>query len=344
VAATRDHALSAAVRAGDLTTVEDLLRSGRDPNEKDPLGYPLLCLAAAHGQVQMVELLLTAAADPLLLDTRMGASALHKAAQSGVIDAARLLLDHGAFIDQQAPIHGHTPVVDAAWHKRLPMVRFLLERGASPDIHPHAYTVDQLFDFGFGDDDVVPYREAFDRARRRRADRASNPLRTAALGGDVEAVRAAIADGAAVNQMSVDGHTPILDAAREGHADVVALLLESGADPRIVDQGNMKATPAHKAGYMGRTDVMRLLVADLRLELDAQGPYNGYTALHDAVWHGHTDTARVVIDAGARLDLRDLYGRTPLDMARDYGYSELVDLLERAEGARPAADAPDDGR
>jgi Ankyrin repeats (3 copies) len=82
----------------------------------------------------------------------------------------------------------------------------------------------------------------------------------------------------------------------------------------------MKATPAHKAGYMGHADVARLLVADPRLELDAQGPFNGFTPLHDAIWHGHTETARVYIDAGARLDLRALDGRTPLEMARDYGY------------------------
>jgi uncharacterized protein len=134
--------------------------------------------------------------------------------------------------------------------------------------------------------------------------------------------------------MSVDGHTPLLDAAREGHLEVVRVLLEAGADPRIVDRGNMKATPAHKAAYMGHAEVARLLVADPRLELDAQGPYNGYTVLHDATWHGHLDTARVLVEAGARLDLRGLDGRTPLDMAREYGYSDLIQLLEHAQQPR----------
>jgi ankyrin repeat protein len=45
------------------------------------------------------------------------------------------------------------------------------------------------------------------------------------------------------------------------------------------------------------------------------------------VLHGHVETARVFIEAGARLDLRGLDGRTPLDMAREYGYQELVNLL-----------------
>ena len=38
-------------------------------------------------------------------------------------------------------------------------------------------------------------------------------------------------------------------------------------------------------------------------QLDAQGPYNGLTALHDAVWHGHLEAAQALVDAGARLNL-----------------------------------------
>lgn len=49
------------------------------------------------------------------------------------------------------------------------------------------------------------------------------------------------------------------------------------------------------------------------------------------MWHGHLETARVYIAAGARLDLRELDGRTPLDMAREYGYADLAELLEEAE-------------
>lgn len=89
----------------------------------------------------------------------------------------------------------------------------------------------------------------------------------------------------------------------------------------------MKATPGHKAAYMGHSQVARRLVENDNLELDAQGPYNGYTALHDAVWHGHTSTVRVLVEAGVRTDLRGLDGRTALDMAREYGYEEIVALL-----------------
>lgn len=316
--------LQEAIRVNDLSSAEELLRTGADPNRKDSFGYPPLSIAAGRGAARMTELLLSAGADPLLLDTSMGASPLHKAAQSGVVEVARLLLDRGAFIDLQAPTHGHTPLIDASWHKRAEMVRFLLERGADPDARGHGgYDAATLLSLS----EVLPeIAEAIAAHRQRDRDRDAAPLRLAALRGDVEGVRRAVREGADVDNVAVDGHTPLLDAAREGHAGVVAELLSTGADPRIVDH-LMKATPGHKAAYMGHSQVARRLVENDNLELDAQGPYNGYTALHDAVWHGHTSTVRVLVEAGVRTDLRGLDGRTALDMAREYGYEEIVALL-----------------
>ena len=122
--------LHEAIRADDADATDRQLRAGADPDSKDGRGRPALSVAAGLGQPRLTELLLTAGADPLALDAAMGASALHKAAQSGVVDVARLLLDHGAFVDLQAPTHGHTPLIDASWHQRTAMVAFLLERGA----------------------------------------------------------------------------------------------------------------------------------------------------------------------------------------------------------------------
>jgi uncharacterized protein len=63
-------------------------------------------IAAGLGQAQMVELLLTAGAEVLAIEPRMGATALHKGSQSGNADVIGLLLHHGAFIDQQFPFSG----------------------------------------------------------------------------------------------------------------------------------------------------------------------------------------------------------------------------------------------
>jgi ankyrin repeat protein len=43
---------------------------------------------------------------------------------------------------------------------------------------------------------------------------------------------------------------------------------------------------------------------------------------------------RALIDAGANLNLPDRQGRTPLELARMRGYTEMVRMLERAPARR----------
>ena len=54
------------------------------------------------------------------------------------------------------------------------------------------------------------------------------------------------------------GRTPILRAAVNGHADVVELLMELGAD--IQKEANDGWTPLHRAAYYGRVEMVRMLV------------------------------------------------------------------------------------
>ena len=44
----------------------------------------------------------------------------------------------------------------------------------------------------------------------------------------------------------------------------------------------------------------------------------------------HQATLKALIDAKANLQLADRSGRTPLQLARERGYSEMVAMLERA--------------
>lgn len=318
--------LGRAVDDLDPVRLKQLLAAGADPRAKDRLGRPPLNRAAARGWAAGTELLLDAGADPHLLDTRMGASALHGAAQCGATDVIGLLLDHGAFVDQQAPTHGHTPLIDAVWHKREPAVDLLLRRGANPDIAAHGgYRADELGPLACGEDQRA-YVRLIARARAARARAGSGALHDGARTGDREAVEQALDAGHDVDTRAPDGHTPLLDAAREGHDAVVRTLLGRGADASLTDH-LMKATAAHKAAYNGRAETLATLVRDPRLALDAQGPYNGFTALHDAVWHGHLASVRVLLAAGARTDVRGRDGRTPGEMARDYGYAEIAALL-----------------
>jgi ankyrin repeat protein len=85
-------ALLRAVESNDLTVVTDLVKQGANVNKRGPTNLTPLMVAAGRGYVQMTQLLLDAGADVYTIDSVTGASPLHKAAQSGVIDVAKLLL------------------------------------------------------------------------------------------------------------------------------------------------------------------------------------------------------------------------------------------------------------
>jgi ankyrin repeat protein len=49
-----------------------------------------------------------------------------------------------------------------------------------------------------------------------------------------------------------------------------------------------------------------------------------------AAGYGHADTARALIEAGARVDAVDNRGKSALDMAREFKHAQTVDVLEQA--------------
>src|SRR4051812_31569423 len=110
-------------------------------------------------------------------------------------------------------------------------------------------------------------------------------LMKAVQNGDANRVKGLIDDGANVDELDPNGDAPLVMAAYLGHAAIVQLLLEAGADLAAVDPG-MKATALHAAAYAGRTEAARLLI-EHGIDINRQGPKNGYTALHDAIWENH---------------------------------------------------------
>ncbi|MBA1273963.1 MULTISPECIES: ankyrin repeat domain-containing protein [Stutzerimonas] len=332
--------LEASVRAGDLAATAGLLRFGADPSRPGPDGLTPLMIASALGQSQMVELLLTAGANVLAIEPRMGATALHKAAQSGNADVIELLIKHGAFVDQQSPILGNTALMDAVLHKHEEAVRELLERGARTTIRNHWQQSALELANQVGLPPIVRLIETRNQADAERV--RALTLIAAAKAGNVDEVRRLIQEGASVNQRSPvigsldDDYTPLGISVREGHEEVVRVLLDAGADIRRTI-GLMRGTPVHEASYFGHAAILRMLVGararpgQSEPELDAQGPYNGLSALHDAVWHGHVEAAKVLVDAGARLDIETHAGQTPRQLALLYGYDDIANYLEAHE-------------
>jgi ankyrin repeat protein len=124
-----------------------------------------------------------------------------------------------------------------------------------------------------------------------------------------------------------DGITPLYLAALRAAADIVALLLERGADPRrVTARGD---TVVEAAAYGGNTRVMQLLLA-------AQAPLSA-RALSSALSRRHFAVARLLIDAGVEVDAVDGHTARPLVFAVHYGADvELVEALLQRSGTAPA--------
>jgi uncharacterized protein len=314
-----------------------------------------LHIAAGVGDVVAVEALLRGGADPSSLEPDCGASPLHLAAQAGSPAVGQALLDAGAFLNLRTPVRGLTPLMSAVWYRNPAMVEFLLQQ-PKINVDLRAITGETALDllqFDTRDVDVCAtgqmrrISELFaDFTRRRSAELSAQPLFTALTDlrlNDSEraaAVRVLLDESepklpvdtvSPVFSSATDGRTPLSVAARDGNVGAVAALLAAGADQTLTDE-YMHAVPAHKAAYTGHAEVLQLLANAPHFDvvINAQGPFNGYTPLHDAVWHGHTACVRVLVDAGARLDLKGHDGKTPADLAREYGYDDCLAILQTA--------------
>ena len=53
------------------------------------------------------------------------------------------------------------------------------------------------------------------------------------------------------------------------------------------------------------------------------------TALNHAVLGGFKDRVELLLRRGARVDIRNSLGKTPLEVAREFGHGDICDLLER---------------
>lgn len=96
----------------------------------------------------------------------------------------------------------------------------------------------------------------------------------------------------------------------------------------------MRGSSLHDAAFFDLADQIAILIEPRRsdqpaVELDAQGPYNGHTAPHNAVWHGHVDAVAELIQAKARRGPRSHAGPTPLGLAPLYGYGQIIAMLEQ---------------
>jgi ankyrin repeat protein len=260
-------------------------------------GMTPLLYAARDGRLASAERLIAAGADIELPDAN-GIRPLLMAAINNNLDVARLLLAKGADVNAD-DFWGRTPLWAAVEYRNLDMnnndqdspkdngvdrapilafIRELIDRGANVNARTRELPPSRRWLYSLNDVSWVDFT-------------GQTPFLRAALSADTSTMRLLVERGADPNLPTLAGTTPLMAAAGvnwvvaqtytespQAQIDAVALCLELGAD-------------------VNATNSM------------------GLTALLGAVNRGSNDIVELLVRRGARLDIQDKEGRTPLRWA-----------------------------
>lgn len=332
-------ALIAAAGAGQIATVRLLVsrrwRIGRrrsDPNRTGRDGIPPVRVAVTKRHRDIYDVLVGAEA---LTNADLRAEVLRQAVEFGddVELGRRIPVLQSNEIDL-AGDDGRNALLIAVERARIAIVRLLLDANADPNVRH---------------EDKTPLLIA---ARRNLGAIAEELLRTPRL--DVDAATAL-------------GETALMIAAEGGYLGVVQALLERNANAATADRrGRTALMAAILGGYdaiaallrqrtgAGEAEAWLIRAADegdehkVRDRLAAGANPNvqaagGRSALLDAARHGHTGSARLLIETKrVNLDLADDHGDTALILAARAGARALVAML-LAAGANPNVRRDADG-
>ena len=332
--------LMLAARTGNPDVVRLLLDRGVHVNARETWhGETALMWAAAEDHAGVVSLLASRGADLNLKSTvpefpkvkvdaatmvftalpRGGMTALMLAARQGAAEGVRALAEAGADLNAVDP-DGTTALNVAIINAHYDVAALLVEKGAGLDIGD-ASGMTPLYAVVDMKHQEPMVNRPLPRPSGRLVpldvvtillDRGANPnaaLKTPLLmrqhnGGD-----ASLGEGA----------TPLMRASKVSDATLIRVLLEKGADPNLRLRNQTTALmiaasrAARNAGPEQNTiDAMTLLLAK-GADVNAVND-NGESALHIAVTRGDA-LVRFLVEKGAKLDLKDKSGRTPLDVS-----------------------------
>lgn len=157
-------------------------------------------------------------------------------------------------------------------------------------------------------------------------------LHYAAARGASGVIKRMLDYGADVDQRTAAGRTPLAEAAKRGRLQAVKLLIRRGADVNAYDTTS-GFTPLHLAAQYKHPAVVRQLIK-ANANVNARNQWN-QTPLWQAAWQawqGNTEVAHILVAHGAKIDVADEKGYTPLQMAARAGYVAMVRYL-LAQGA-----------
>jgi ankyrin repeat protein len=339
---TGETPLMTASRVGNVESVKLLLASGADVNARErSRDQTALMWAVSQQHADIVQVLLEHGADAgarsgirrmlvnagadglqrltgdytdFIDEAQGGYTPLLFAARVGDLASARLLIDRGARVNDEAPTGAsalHIAILSGQSH----VAAFLLDSGADPDSATGGYT----------------------------------PLHTAVLRGDHALVKKLLEKGANPNALltgstpvrrnsqdwalhpSWIGATPMWLASRFTEAELMRVLAAAGADSRFVKKDGTTVLMAALAPGPGRRTsiqaappdpkvVERQVLEAVRTAADLGADVNtanaaGDSPLHVAAARRFDSVVQLLAERGANLGAKNKKGQTPLGVA-----------------------------
>ena len=158
------------------------------------------------------------------------------------------------------------------------------------------------------------------------------PLHIATFASQREAIKALVKHGAGINLLDKDRYDGVRIAAMANDEETLRVLLAQGASAKLATS-RYAGTALIAAAHLGHLGVVKQLIA-AGAPLDLVNNLHWTAAIETVVLGDggprHQQILQALIDAGANLQLADRQGNTPLQLAKTRGYTEMVDMLERA--------------
>ena len=317
-----------AVYKVDRELVAELLDHGAKPDVTNKYGSSPLAEAAKLGDLEPVRQLLDAGAN-VESPNADGQTALMLAARIGSLDVAKLLVERGADVNAKEAWRDQTALIWAVDNNFPELTQFLIDSGA--DVGARASAND--WDSQITAEPRAQYRPVG----------GLTVLLYAARSGCTRCVRSLLAAGADIDKPTPEGMTPLMIAIDNQAYDTARLLLDEGANPNVwdwygrtalyvaVDMGSFRGRASHPtaSSETTATDVVRKLLdagvnpnAQMNMHRPSRGGNigrfadelltTGTTPLLRAAIGGDVETARLLLEHGALVDLPNVQGLTPL--------------------------------
>lgn len=159
----------------------------------------------------------------------------------------------------------------------------------------------------------------------------NKPLAFAAAIGETDVVAALLQNGAEVDGIDESGRTPLIFAVKNRNFSSAKYLIQSGANINATDR--KKNTPLHVASAIGHQPLVRTLLENGANPMLQNATTNNCgtlfrgTAIDEAAVHNHPEVIEILLETGIDIEIQTNRGHTPLLAACTYGSFEAAKLL-----------------